>query len=432
MKRSKFSKKHSVTTSLFFAAMICLLSLSFARAALVDDIKQKISTKNTEIEKLEQEIEVYQNEIESLGNQANTFQNSIKMLDTTKRQLEKNIIVTEQKIDSTALTIAKLSIELDQKQTDINRLNEAIAGIMRRVNEADDTTLLEIVLSNDDLSSLLIEMENLQQFHAVAREKLQQLELLREELSDTRTESEDEKDQLVYLRAELSDKKKIVQENKDEKSNLLSKTKNKESNYQKILNEKKALKEQFEQQLLKYESDLRIAIDPRSLPSAGKGVLAWPLDKIRITQKFGNTEFAQSGAYSGQGHNGVDFGVAIGTPVKATLTGTVVETGNTDAYSGCYSYGKWVLIQHPNGLSTLYGHLSLIKVSSGQTVATGDVIGYSGNTGYTTGPHLHLTVFATQGVKIVRMGDIKTITNCMDARIPVAPLNAYLDPLIYL
>ena len=85
----------------------------------------------------------------------------------------------------------------------------------------------------------------------------------------------------------------------------------------------------------------------------------------------------------------------------------IVGTGNTDEPRGCYSYGKWILIKHENGLSTLYAHLSLIKVNAGETVNTGDIIGYSGNTGYSTGPHLHLTVYATQGVKIVRLGDIK-------------------------
>lgn len=168
------------------------------------------------------------------------------------------------------------------------------------------------------------------------------------------------------------------------------------------------------------------------MPPAGKGVLAWPLPTIRITQYFGNTEFAKSGAYSGKGHNGVDFGASIGTEVKAALSGTVIGTGNTDQFKGCYSYGKWVLIRHENGLTTLYAHLSLIKVAKGQSVSTRETIGYSGNTGYSTGPHLHLTVYASQGVEIVRLGDIKKITNCGNAYIPVAPLNAYLNPLDYL
>ena len=116
----------------------------------------------------------------------------------------------------------------------------------------------------------------------------------------------------------------------------------------------------------------------------------------------------------------------------ASLSGTVTGTGNTDIYRGCYSYGKWVLIKHSNGLSTLYAHLSHIAVQDGATVSRGDVIGNSGNTGYSTGPHLHFSVYVSDAVQLKRLGDVKQKTACANAVIPVASLNAYLDPLEYL
>jgi murein DD-endopeptidase MepM/ murein hydrolase activator NlpD len=124
----------------------------------------------------------------------------------------------------------------------------------------------------------------------------------------------------------------------------------------------------------------------------------------------------------------VDFRASIGTPIKAVLSGTITGTGNTDAQKGCYSYGKWVLIKHPDGLSSLYGHLSLIKVTAGQSVATGEVIGYSGQTGYATGPHLHLTILASQGVEVQRYS---SSINCKNVDIPIADIKAYLDPMLY-
>ena len=213
---------------------------------------------------------------------------------------------------------------------------------------------------------------------------------------------------------------------------LLDQTKNKESNYLTLLEEKREARAEFERELLDFESQLKIAIDPTSFASPQEGILAWPLDKIRITQEFGDTSFARGGAYNGRGHNGADFGAPQGTPVRAVLSGTVAATGNTDAFPGCYSYGKWSLIQHNNGLSSLYAHLSHISLGKGSQVLTGQVIGYSGNTGYSTGPHLHLGLFATQGVRLVQFKDIKAKTNCAEATVPVAPLNAYLDPLAYL
>lgn len=149
-----------------------------------------------------------------------------------------------------------------------------------------------------------------------------------------------------------------------------------------------------------------------------------------MTQYFGNTSFSQrTNAYNGNGHNGVDFRANTGDQVYASANGTVTDTGNTDAVPGCYSYGKWVLIEHDNGLSTMYAHLSLIKAQEGDTVSRGEVIGYTGNTGYSTGPHLHFTVYATEGVQVVQYDDS---INCQSAVIPIADLDAYLDPLNYL
>ena len=181
-----------------------------------------------------------------------------------------------------------------------------------------------------------------------------------------------------------------------------------------------------------FESQLQIAIDPASIPAPGSKVLASPLDSIKITQNFGDTEFALRGAYKGKGHNGVDFRAAPGTSVRSVLSGVVTATGNTDAVAGCYSYGKWILVKHNNGLSSLYAHLSHVSAERGDQVLTGQIIGYSGNTGFSTGPHLHLGLFVTEGVRVVRFGDIKEKTNCANAYIPVAPHEAYLNPLSYL
>ena len=88
-------------------------------------------------------------------------------------------------------------------------------------------------------------------------------------------------------------------------------------------------------------------------------------------------------------------------------------------------------MKHTNGLSTLYAHLSSISVSQGQTVVTGDIIGYSGRTGYVTGPHLHLTVLASEGVRVMPIPAGKT-RNCTGVTIPLADTKAFLDPLLYL
>src|SRR3989344_3000014 len=85
------------------------------------------------------------------------------------------------------------------------------------------------------------------------------------------------------------------------------------------------------------------------------------------------------------------------------------------------------------GLSTLYAHLSQINATEGQSVSTGQVVGYAGATGYATGPHLHFGVYASQTVQIIKLGEATNKkTACSSAVMPVAPLQGYLNPVDYL
>jgi murein DD-endopeptidase MepM/ murein hydrolase activator NlpD len=119
-----------------------------------------------------------------------------------------------------------------------------------------------------------------------------------------------------------------------------------------------------------------------------------------------------------------------GSTVRAARGGVIAGTGNTDTTCPNASYGKWIFIKHDNGLSTLYAHLSSINVSPGQSVAVGEAVGYSGNTGYSTGPHLHFGVYATSGSKITSFPS----QSCKNKSytMPVADVKAYLNPLSYL
>jgi murein DD-endopeptidase MepM/ murein hydrolase activator NlpD len=110
--------------------------------------------------------------------------------------------------------------------------------------------------------------------------------------------------------------------------------------------------------------------------------------------------------------------------------GVVVGLGNTDTACPRASYGMWLFIKYDNGLSSLFGHLSVIKVHPGDRVSTGDIVAYSGMTGYATGPHLHLTIIAADAGSIQSFPSKACSGKTYTA--PVAALNAYLDPMLYL
>lgn len=116
----------------------------------------------------------------------------------------------------------------------------------------------------------------------------------------------------------------------------------------------------------------------------GTGSLQWPATSKLVTSQFGGRNSPTAGASSN--HMGIDIGAGYGTKVSAADSGTVIMA----QYNG--GYGNCVVINHGNGMTTLYGHMSQISVSVGQSVSKGDAVGLVGSTGVSTGPHLHFEV----------------------------------------
>ena len=405
----------------------CLLpTSSFADTA--NDLRNKISSHNEEIEKLNKEIDQYTKEIDKTATEANTLSNAIKVLDTSRAKVTTEIKKTELNISSANSSIEELGGEITTIEEKITVNQAAIMASLREINQVDDSSMVEVFLGSGSISDFIDEYESLERFQDSIKNKTAELAVYKSELGSKKQSVEGKKKELVSLKGNLNDQKEILDINKKEKNTLLTETKNKETEYKKILTEKQRQKEQFEKELFDFESQLKIIVDPNSYASAKKGSLSWPLDSVFITQNFGKTESAKRLYVSGT-HNGVDFRATRGTPVKSVLAGVVKAVGNTDEQRGCYSYGKWVLVEHPNGLASLYAHLDLIKVSSGQSINTGELVGYSGQTGYATGPHLHLTIYASEGVRIDKYA---SSINCKNTVVPLAPASAYLDPMQYL
>lgn len=418
----------------FTLLVICLFlsSVPVVHADTVVELRTKIDGNRSEIQKIESEIALYESQLKEVQGEKQTLQSAISELDYSRKKTNANIQLTQAEISQTQDKILTLSEQIQDKRLQINNGVDGVAEALRRMDEQEGYSLVELVLRSANMASAWTAIDALQQFQTVTRGRVQELELDRAALEATREAREKEQRTLESQKDELASQKLSLDINRNEKSSLLNKTKSQEDAYQQLLKEKRDAKAEMEAAITAFEARLQYILDPSSLPSAGEGVLLYPLSNVYITQYFGNTPFASSGAYSGKGHNGIDFRAAVGTRVNAAQSGTVLATGNTDAIRGCYSYGKWIVIKHNNGLSTLYAHLSSISVSPGEGVEVGQRIGYSGNTGYSTGPHLHFTVFASNAVRIVRMGDIKTRTNCADAMVPIAPTAGYLNPLNYL
>ncbi len=410
---------------LVFSFSITLGVLTFAHAQTPDAIQQKITAQQEEIKKLDAEIAVYEKQLTQIGAQKQTLQNIISGLELSRKQLVTKINATKKQISTTELEIQQLDSDIGDASNSIDANYEALGNIMRSLQEFDTESLLESLLTRQTISELWNQTEAIEQFNGALRERVLSLQQARQSLTTSREKSGTKRAQLVRERQTLSSQEQSLVIAQREQNAILSQTKSQESNYQAILQQKQAEKSVFEATLFALASSLDYALYPSRIPAIGKGVLRWPLDKIFITQQFGKTS-SSGRLYASGTHDGVDFRAAIGTPVKASLTGTVVEVNN-GAIANC-QYGKWIVIRHGNNLSTLYAHLSEVSVTKGSTIATGQVIGYSGNTGYSTGPHLHMTVYVTDALTFKNY-------NCKNGRsttIPVANPGAYLNPLNYL
>ena len=396
------------------------------------DAQAQADATQKQIDQLKQEIAQLQSQLNSTTAQKQTLQNAINQLNLQIQTLQKSIILTNTQIKQTNSQIGTLSGNIQTTSQKIDQAEAGVASSLRELETLDQEPLAVSLLSGESLSSFFDQALSLADLRVQLENKIEDLSSLKTNLQTSKSVAQTKAQQLATLKSNLSQQQQGLNAAKQSQTDLLTQTKNQESSYQALITQKQALESKFEQDLLNFQAQLGLHTDSSTLPQTGSGELAWPLDKVRITQYFGNTDFATKNPqiYSGHGHTGVDFAASTGTRVLAARGGVVLGTGNTDLTCPNASFGKWVFIKHDDGLSTLYAHLSVISVTQGQQVSTGDVVGYSGSTGYATGPHLHFGVYATSGSEIASFASQsckgKTYT------MPVGDLTAYLNPLSYL
>lgn len=441
----------------FCVGVVAFLLLSASvlpiRAANVTELRSQLEEKESQIATLEEEIKQHQKDIEETGKEASSFQAEVSRLNATIKKLQADTTVTKRRIEFTGILIEELDATIEEKEEQIQKDKALLAEFIRELYDTSSQSLIEILLANATLSDFFDSLHYSETLQNVTQKQLEDLRLIKQEQEEEKERRTKEKSNLGLLADELRDRTAIEQDARDDQAYLLGVTRQKESEYQKLLDERLKKKNALEQEIRSIEDQIRIAIDPNLLPQSGPGVLGWPLEDVSlvscfrggngakncVTQFFGNTDFATQNPqiYSGKGHNGLDFRATTGTVLYASESGIVRAVGDTDQQCRGVSYGKWILIDHPNGLSTLYTHLSQISVSSGQSVTRGERVGYSGNTGYSTGPHLHFTVFATQAVQITSLNPndkyyYQSKICGTPLHLPISPQNGYLNPLSYL
>ena len=407
---------------ILFGIWILLFGVSSTDAARIDDLRSDIKSREEQIKAIEAEIAEYQKQIDEKVSEAKTLKNEISRLEAIVKKLNAEIRLTEGKIRSSELNLERLRLEIGNKNEEIREQKDSLAEVIRNVYTAENESLMEILLKNGAISDFFGDIARTKNLEEAIRGDLEVLKELKKDLEGREAEESLIKKSLQNFAAELADRRSIEVSARKNKDQLLKVTKNQEAEYQKLLREREKQRALIQDEIRKVEDELRLLIDTSSLPAARRGVLGWPLTNVKIAQRFGMTTFAMNtDVYGGKGHNGIDLDAAVGTNIMSAEDGVVKSIGNSDLVCPGGSYGKWVLVEHTNNLATLYAHLSYSKVDIGQKVKRGEVIAYTGNTGYTTGPHLHFTVYDARTVHI------KPSRIC-----GLLPYGGYMDPLIYL
>ena len=251
----------------------------------------------------------------------------------------------------------------------LNMMKEIEQADQRRMNELSEAAAAVV----DARNALQAEKDALEESRAALRESQAELDAKRAEAESLLAELNADKRAMDLLEAEYE----------DEEAKLSAEIAAAEVEYTKVLKEEEAERKRREEEERKKREEEAAKNPAPSNPS--NGTWGRPCSWRKLTSPFGYRTHPTTGQW--KFHNGVDLANDQGTPIYAVRSGTV-----TVATYGS-TYGYYVTINHGDGFSSLYAHMTHYKVSKGQYVEKGQLIGYMGSTGRSTGPHLHFSIF---------------------------------------
>lgn len=356
--------------------------------ALIADLNRQIDEQREKIDQLADQIDTYQNNIKSARNEAASLQNQIYILDNQIAKINLDIQAKEEEITTTELEIEKVELEITENELFISKDKEKLAAFIRRLDQYDEQDYLSVLLSNDSFSEFFDQIKYLEGIQEDLQKTLNRVQELVDKLNKQKEELNDKRDNLSELLNKLEQEKLALGGTKQTKNYLILETQQSENKYQDLMAELRQEQLAVNSQVAALERRLREELEKRGedeqFNSFGDASLIWPVVNPIITSYFHDPDYPFRHLFE---HSGVDMGMDSGTPVRATEAGYVARVS-----TGTRWYGNYIMIIHNNNLATLYAHLSNINVSTDQYVSRGQTIAGSGNTGFSTGPHLHFEV----------------------------------------
>ncbi|WP_294910306.1 murein hydrolase activator EnvC [uncultured Eubacterium sp.] len=403
----RFKRLLSLVLSVIFVFSIAGTSFSaYAKSYTQSDLnrlRQANAEAQKEIDSLSKDKRDTNEYIAALDKKIQALEGQIKVLESQKSDLEKSISDIKTQMDETEAEMKRIQDEIAAKQAEYDKIFNEYCQRLRAMYVSGQASNLEVLLTSSDISSILTRSEMIK---SVSRKDNQTLN----ELTKKMQEIEKDKASLQKKKVELEDNQTKLESQKKELEQNISEVNSSKSELDSDKAKANEAMENIKGQIREYRESMEdnsaemaaIAAEIRRQQAAsnssgshstgsmsgstgnggshGNGSLGYPTDSRTISAGFPT--------YSGGGwHGGVDFPVSSGSNVYAAASGTVIIAKNLN-----YSYGHYLVIDHGNGLSTLYAHNTTLYVGVGDHVNKGQVIAASGSTGNSTGPHCHFEV----------------------------------------
>lgn len=422
-------KKLNKIISVFLS--VALIFVSFmtyapkAQAKTLDDLRDEYSDIEDKVSESEQRVKELESQqadqskiVSALNLQLQKLNQERENITAQKDLITDDINATEQKIASLNAEIAKLDAEIAAKDKEIKDTVKLFCDRMRANYMAGETSVLEIFTSSSDMSSFL---NRLEMFKRVTESDQGLVDKLNKEIASIekmQKELETKKVSLQKEKAELETKRSDLQSTEDtltaNQNVIKQKTEEVEAKLNALNAQTKELKvsiSEYNSEMSRLDDEIKAAIRKANQSSGGttggstggsnagsmnsnvsSAGWAWPMpyDGVYLTSYYGYRYHPLDGDW--RYHSGIDVSMsgAYGKNIVATRAGTVILS-SLESESGT-GYGNYIIIDHGDGYTSLYGHCSELLVSQGQRVSRGQIIAKVGSTGWSTGPHLHFEV----------------------------------------
>ncbi len=363
-------------------AAAALISPCFLTFAEDEDLQNQLADVQQQMAQQEQKITEAEAVIGSVFERLRVIQDALNAAEAEYNAISAQLAQTEARISDT-------QARLEEAQARLDKRIELFSVRIRDIYMHGQLNYLDVVLGAKDFNDFANRVELLRRVIAADMELISGIREQRDQIHQMQRELEEERQRQIELKNEAEQKRDEIEEHKREQQAILYQAETDkataEAAYQELQASSEAIAETLRQRAAERAAAQQAGAEPAYQPVSGSGIMMWPVNGIitspygyRVHPIFGSTIY----------HSGMDIGVDYGTPVAAADSGYVVEAG----WLGGYGYA--VVIDHGNGLSTLYAHNQSLAVSAGESVSKGQVIAYAGSTGNSTGPHVHFEVRA--------------------------------------